>query len=233
MKQQHFCQFPTDLEYEYHPDLRLTETSYNNIKDPSWPNYSYYFVHGSKNNEELRTEEMRWASNPEVVPGWFDRVYKSVHSHNWKINREHWKSTEIWPNNQGTLNSNCKDRSYKIFFTCNDLESWLQWPGKKIVLYTDVRTQTRLAMYKKAWKYINPEKKFSKTKNVLLSAKNYNGDLVVDKVKIALDQADSAVRLQDFVKSMLGTESTQEQKDFTKCWLSQHPVDLLHKCNLI
>ena len=232
MRQQHFCQFPTDLTYDYHSDLRLAASSYNNIKDPSWPDYDHYLKHGSESNAELRIAELQWAANPEVVPGWFDRVYQSVHQHNWSINPEHWKATEIWPNNLGTLNSKCVDRLYRIFFTCNDIESWQQWPGKKVVLYTDIRTQTRLAMYKKAWKYINPTKTFFKTKTSLKSAEYYNGDLVGDKVKIALEQADCTVRLQDFVKSMLSAESNQQQKDFTKHWLSQHPIKLLRKCNL-
>lgn len=232
MKQQHYCQFPTNLTYEHHPDLRLAESDYNNIKDPSWPDYSYYLIHGAASNTELYSAELQWAINPEVIPGWFDRVYKAVHDHNWNINTDRWKSTEVWPNNKGTLHSKCVDRPYKIFFTCNDVDYWQRWPGKKVVLYTDIRTQTRLAMYKKAWKYTNPGKKFLKTKNNLLSAEYYNGDLVGEKVKIALDQADCAVRLQDFVKSMLNVESTQQQKDFTKFWLSQHSANLLHRCKL-
>lgn len=232
MRKQHFCQFPTNLTYEHHPNLRLTETSYNNIKDPSWPNYNYYLEHGSGINTELRFAETQWAVNPEVIPGWFDRVCKTVYDHNWNINPDHWKSTEIWPVNTGTLNSNCVDRPYRIFFTCNDIDSWQKWPGKKVVLYTDIRTQTRLAMYKKAWKYISSARTFSKTKNSLLLAKPHGADLVGDKVKIALDQTDCAVRLQDFVKSMLGNKSTQQQKDFTEYWLQQHPTALLRKCKL-
>lgn len=233
MQKQHFCQFPTNLTYEHHPDLRLAETNYNNIKDPSWPDYNYYLEHGSGINTELRFAETQWAINPEVIPGWFDRVYKTVYDHNWNINTDYWKSTEIWPNNAGTLNSNCVDRPYRIFFTCNDVDSWQNWPGKKLVLYTDVRTQTRLAIYKKAWKYTNAGRIYSKTKASLLSAEYYNGDLVWDKVKIALKHADCAVRLQDFVKSMLDVGTTQQQKDFTKFWLSQHPVELLRKCKLV
>lgn len=230
---QHFCRFPTEINFEYHPDLRLSESSYNNIKDPSWPEYSAYVQQSSLKNPELQNAEKQWAINPEVVPGWFDSVFESVHQHNWKINPNHWKSTEIWPNNQGTLNSECDRRPYRIFFTCNDVESWLQWPGKKIVLYTDVRTQTRLAMYKKAWKYTTAERTYSKTKISLTTAKPYQGHMVWDKALPALEQADSAVLLQDFVKSMLGTESTQAQKDFTEFWLAQHPTQLLRRSNLI
>jgi len=233
MNKQHFCRFPTKIKYDYHPALRLPESSYNSIKDSSWPNYSYYLRHGSLDNIELQNAEMQWAINPEVVPGWFDRVFESVHQHNWNINPSRWKSTEIWPSNSDTLNSTCDLRPHKVFFTCNDIESWLQWPGKKVVLYTDIRTQTRLAMYKKAWKYTNPEKKYLKTKISLSSAKNYLGELVWDKALPALQQADYTVRLQDFVKSMLDSKSTQTQKDFTNFWLSQHPTDLLRRCNLI
>jgi hypothetical protein len=233
MYQRHCCRFPTEISYDYHPGLRLSESSYNNIKDPSWPDYSYYLLHGSLDNIELQNAEIKWAVNPEIVPGWFDRVFDSVHQHNWNINTKQWKSTEIWPINYGTLDTSCDRRPYKIFFTCNDIESWMQWPGKKVVLYTDIRTQTRLAMYKKAWKYINPDRTYTKTKNGLRSARNYQGLMVGETAALALDQADHAISLQDFVKTMLGIEATKAQRDFTKFWLSQHPTELLHRCNLI
>lgn len=233
MNQRHFCQFPTNIPCEYHPGLRLNESSYNNIKDASWPEYSYYLEHGSLTNTELRAAEMQWAKNPEIVPGWFDRVFESVHQQNWKINLAHWKSTEVWPKNQSTFDSSCYQRPYKIFYTCNDFEHWLQWPGKKIVLYTDIKTQTRLSMYKKAGNYVDSENTYSKTKNSLKTAKNYRGHLVGKKTMAALEQADHAVFLQDFVKSMLSPESAPAQKDFTKFWLSQHPAELLRRSNLL
>lgn len=230
MQQQHFCSFPVSVKNKRHPALRLGQESYADIADPNWPSYDQYLRQGNQGKLELIQAETQWAMNPEVVPGWFDQAFDSVHQQHWQINTDQWKSTEIWPDNSRTLASACVDRPYRIFFTCNYIEQWLQWPGKKIVLYTDIRTQTRLSMYKKAWKYINPGQQYSKTKQSLQAAEIYNNDLVGHNVRAALNQADDCVRLQDFVQSMLA--GNKQQQAFTDFWLKHHPADLLRKCAL-
>lgn len=230
MQGTHFAWFPKLAEHTSHPDLRLLESSYNNIKDSSWPDYEWYFKNGNNGQNELIAAESQWAYNPEVVPGWFNKQFDLVHTRQWNVNTDQWKSTEIWPVNNNTLISNCIDRDYKIFFTCGDVDQWLTFPGKKIVLFTDITTQLRMSMYKKAWLYQTTPATFSSVKKILKTSKEYKEFRVSNPTANALAHAEQSIYLQDFVKVMLN--STVEQQTFTKHWLSNHPVALLNKCNL-
>lgn len=232
LNKQHFCFFPRQIDILPHPKLRLSKQDYDNIKDPSWLDHEQYLTQGNAGNLELLSAELQWAYNPEIAPGWFDQQFDAVHFQNWNINTQTWKSTEIWPVNERTLESCCPDRDYKIFYTCNDIEQWLTLPGKKIVLYTDIRTQIRLAMYKKAWKYIASQKTFSKTKNTIRNSKVYK-QCVVDKTAFeALQHADESVKLQEFVKLMLSNTANRQQKQFTQKWLDYHTPDLRYRAQL-
>lgn len=233
LNKQHFCWFPEQSKIMPHPALRLRKEDYSNIKDSNWLEYNDYLVQGNQGNPELISAEMQWAFNPEVAPGWFDQQFAAVHSKNWHINTQSWKSTEIWPNNEKTLSSCCADRKYKIFFTCNDLEQWAMLPGKKIVLFTDVATQIRLSMYKKAWIYRDAGQKiFDKTKNTLRKSEKYKQCAVSRLAFVALQQAEDSIKLQDFVELMQSDSANEQQRQFTQLWLSHHTEDLLRRCQL-
>jgi hypothetical protein len=225
----HYSWFQKLASHGPHPDLRLSKTSYENIRSSQWPEYDWYFKNGNNNNDELIAAEIQWAQNPEVVPGWFDQQFELIHSHQWNIDPNWWKSTEVWPDNENTLMSKCVDRPYRIFFTCADVNQWLSLPGKKIVLFTDVETQLRLAMYKKAWVY---PVTFSGIKKALRVSKKHKNFNVSRLTSDALVYAEESVYLQDFVKEMLSGAATGQQQRFTKQWLSSHPASLLNRCNL-
>lgn len=231
LNKQHFCWFDLPTKIIPHSGLRLRKEDYDNIRDPSWPNYEDYLVHGNQGNSELISAEMQWAYNPEVAPGWFDQQFGAVHSKNWNIDPQAWKSTEVWPINEKTLSSCCADRKYKIFYTPNNLTQWSKLPGRKIVLYTDISTQIRLSMYKKAWKYPNL-KTFSGMKNIRRTSRKYNDCAVDSVVSAALQRADYTVKLQDFVKLMMSDSANEQQRQFTQLWLNHHPADLLRRCGL-
>lgn len=232
LRKQHFCCFPYHHSHGHHAQLRLGQQDYENIKDPSWPRYENYSVLGNQGNKELKDAETQWAYNPEVIPNWANQQFELVHQHNWNLNLQQWKSSEIWPNNERTLNSNCSGRQYRIFFNCNDVEKWLQLPGKKIVLFTDIKTQIRLAMFKKAWLYSNLENSISITKSTIRNAKIHKGCLVYHRVFDLVDHAEHTIKLQDFVKDMLSNPVNSDQYRFTQQWLNYHPSDLLDKCSL-
>jgi hypothetical protein len=210
----------------------LGQQDYENIKDTSWPTYENYCVLGNQGNKELKDAETQWACNPEIIPNWSNQQFELVHQHNWNINTQSWKSSEIWPDNERTLASNCCDRQYRIFFNCNNVEKWLQMPGKKIVLFTDIKTQIRLAMFKKAYIYNNLENSISITKSMIRNAKKYKGCMINRSVFDLLDHADHVVKLQDFVQDMLRNPFNTDQRRFTQQWLKYHPLDLLGKCGL-
>lgn len=232
LKKQHFCWFPYHCEHGHHAQLRLAQTDYNNIKGPSWPTYKNYVLQGCQSNAELKAAEIQWAHNAEVIPNWADQQFELVHKHQWNINTAQWKSSEVWPVNANTLTSASVDRPYRIFFVCNDTAQWLTLPGKKIVLYTDVKTQIRLSMYKKAWRFANAENTVSTAKTIIRCAKDYKGCLVSENTFRALEQADHAILLQDFVGDMLSKSSSSRQHQFTQQWLDSHPIGLLRKCRL-
>lgn len=83
-----------------------------------------------------------------------------------------WKSTEIWPNNKITLDSQINVD--KIYFQCNPYiknskDILRALPSyKKIVIYTDHHSQDLLAYYKKAnWYYDFSKTKYNKLKTFL------------------------------------------------------------------
>lgn len=88
----------------------------------------------------------------------FDRdiSLNQIIQEHWNIKSpEQWKSTEIWPNTQATLDAQVEVN--KIYFQCNPFDNMLDIGDvkcKKIVIYTDYRSQQLLSHYKKAnWWY--------------------------------------------------------------------------------
>jgi len=71
------------------------------------------------------------------------------HNH-WNINNcDDWKKTEIYPNDDETLNSNIEK---KVFFHCNPSSNTFNTQsGYRIILYTDLDTQYKLSFLKKAF----------------------------------------------------------------------------------
>jgi len=78
-----------------------------------------------------------------------EQNFENIFKKQWDISDiGKWKSTETWPYNDATLNSNLNN---KIYYICNGYEFLPKYPGKMIVLYTDIETQCYLAMTKNAW----------------------------------------------------------------------------------
>jgi hypothetical protein len=62
-----------------------------------------------------------------------------------------WKNNEYWPNNQKTMEYDSK--RCKIFFHCNEFISI--YPGKSLLIYTDLKSQNALNKIKNSNWYIN------------------------------------------------------------------------------
>lgn len=74
---------------------------------------------------------------------------EDIMNHQWNISDiKNWKSNEIWPDNDVTLSA---DLDNKIYFICNNQEKISNYPGKKIALYTDIKTQWVLSRDKTAY----------------------------------------------------------------------------------
>lgn len=239
-EKKHYCFFDVNKDgilftapSDPHPDLRVTVLTYNDIKDPSWPSYEQYYVEGNCGNLELIEAECKWALNPEVSPTWFDKQVELIRSYQWSIDPVRWKNTEIPLFNDKTLTTKCAGRELRIFLVATLIDHWFRYPGKKVVLFTDLKTQLRMLLHKRAWMYNDAEKHpISITKELLRSAKTYNGHTVSANTFEALQHADHVVYLQDFVKSMLSNDASESQREFTRLWLNLHPPSLLQRCNL-
>lgn len=94
----------------------------------------------------------------------------------WDINNpSSWKSTEIWPDNLDTL-STTTDQS-KIYFFCNPtIEKLSGYHGKKIVVYTSLDNQLRLASFKRANWFLN-KSEFSHNREIVSQWQQYYNNI--------------------------------------------------------
>jgi hypothetical protein len=220
--------------------LRLRDVDYANCRDPSWPEYEFYYKNFDQLDLSLQQElsELHYqhALNLENLPGWFDYQLSLVIKHQWQINQTAWKSTETWPINDSTI-ANCPvDRDYKLYYTCNDIDQWLTYPGKKIVLYTDIWSHIRLSSYKKAWKFQFDNYLYkSKIRSLIESSVEFHHDQCYEELYKAIEPSDQQVKLQDFVcnpERITGIMPNAAQLELRSKWLNNHPVDLLKRCQV-
>lgn len=84
-----------------------------------------------------------------------NKTFTEAFEQQWNIsNPDHWKQSEIWPDNEQTYAS--QTHLNKIYFFCNPYEhaDWSRYPGATLTIYTDYNSQQLLAYYKKAhWYY--------------------------------------------------------------------------------
>lgn len=231
--------FISQLTAEQKKQLTLSRNSYQNIKDPQWPDYDYYLNHYDQFDcsiqEELEESHNLWAS-PITVDGWIDYQYKYILYHQWH-NLTKWKSHEFFPDNVETLNTTCSQRKHKIYFFSNEIERWKTYPGKRIVIYTDIASHLRLSLYKKAQWFVSPPYNTKQViKNVLKNhGTRFHNDSVYDNLFPAFEYADHIVKLQDLIAdpaTALDIPPTNDHLIFRDHWKSLHPDQLLKKCKI-
>jgi len=166
-----------------------------------------------------------------------DLSYSEIRDKNFNIkNLETWKDTEIVPRNTFTLNK-ITDKN-KIFIHCNDndIDDWMRYPGKKLMIYTDINSHLRLAYYKKAKTFDSYMKPctFTKIKDILTKRKQKN---CFNKVSAMLKKTDIAIYYQDILTidglnnlfKELNLQISDANIQFMKQYLSLHPKKLLKK----
>lgn len=112
-----------------------------------------------------------------------NKTFNETFDKQWKItNPDHWKSSETWPDNLQTYNS--QHSLNKIYFYCNpyDNQDWNQYSTPTLMLYTDYRSQTLLAYYKKANWYHKKDRpgrdlKFSTLRELLKNWQNHYNNI--------------------------------------------------------
>jgi len=155
------------------------------------------------------------------------------------IDTRNWKGTESWPDNKKTLITDTKLR--KIYFTCNNPDSkrWVDFPGNKVILYTDLKSHMRLVLFKKAFCY-NETGIFS-IKNKVKEFYKFNPFLKIKKIqKICKIPETHMIYYQDIltvdgltrVLENLGCKINQNNIDFLNHYISLHPPKLLKKIGI-
>jgi hypothetical protein len=139
-------------------------------------------------------------------------------------NRKLWKSTEHRPDDNLGVVSN----KPRLFLICNPLYSNVEWHKNlaqgtnKILLYTDLRTQMRLAYDKQAYWFTDQSKYDGKVpstpRNILESGINWRNECV-DPMLPLIDKEFAVTRyikLRDF----LYDHGTNAQQQFKEHWFA-------------
>lgn len=242
----HYCSLPADpsvskkYREKYHHQQLLDESNYLDIKDGSWPGYADYQKNFEILDEHIQTETARqyllYADYRNLIEEWYDENLQAIIKNQWNIN-ESWKSTEHWPDNNATLKTTCVHRPYKVYFFCNDHIGWKSFPGKKILLYIDIRSQLRLAHFKQAWVFFNkPSHQWYRIMRDVLQQSIFYNDIHIDiTVHRAREIADNCISLQQFLLCpgiFFNREHNANQKKLIRNWAQLHPQKLLHKIGL-
>ncbi len=79
-----------------------------------------------------------------------DRSIDKVVDQQWRISdAKLWKSNEVWPCNEKTT---VEFTDHRLFFHCNpELAEWQAHVDRKVLVYTDLKSQLALSKYKNAW----------------------------------------------------------------------------------
>ena len=160
-----------------------------------------------------------------------------------KPNHNRWKDTELFPDNNLTLKF--KKIENKIFYTVNDFENWFNYPGKKVLVYTDLYSQIRLNWYKKTKFFYYLENKYEVfypiAKKILLNNKiNNNNSELHFEINEAIKFADIKVKFQNLLTTKnlevelnkFNCDISQENIDFMNYYVKLHPPKLLKKIGI-
>lgn len=249
---QHWCalEFPNALQHivdhgsrAQHDQLRLSSTTYADCSGPDWPSYAEYNQLYPRLDQPVKSEleklHTAWGHNVDFIDQGFDTKLKLIFDYQWNIQTtSKWKQGEIWPNNSVTLAESNPPRPYKIFFSCMspDSDVWPEYPGKKILIYTDIKSQLRLTRSKNAGWFFNENQPTTTTiKKFMRQAFAVNDLKIYNRLQSHVNTADHAVYLQDLVanpESVLGTPVTNRHQQFTRHWKNCHPRELLLKTGL-
>lgn len=221
--------------------LELWQDDYERLKGVDWPSFSDYQNHKQSLTKKvlnaIHESEKKHGLNAYRSPGYMQYVIDYVILNQWNVKGVNWKSKEVWPNNKCTEQTIFSVDKNKIFFTCNDIDDWLRLPGKKIVLYTDVRSHLRLALYKKSNWFLSKNLNYNYFRKIvseeIKNAVEFNNIRITNNTARALDYADDCIYLQELINNpeIFNFTSTRH-KDLHNKWLNNHPSKLLTKCHI-
>ena len=190
--------------------------------------FNYKECHGEK-FFSLYPEFKNHLGNISDIPEWRDFIFKEKLETQWNItDASDWKSHELWMTNR--LDFVPRQGRYKLFFSTNDINEWKIYPGKKLYLYTDARTQVRMALKKRAnwfFKRLNGDRymNISSIKRILNTKVKFNDMEVIPDVCESIALAEKHILLQDLILdpvATLGISNTVEQQELINRWTELH-----------
>lgn len=235
-----------DVRDYINSNVKIPESDYNNVMQPDWLTYPEYLLESNKvlffRYPDLESYTLNSISHYNVLRDlehnfyyrYVDNLMSTIIDHQWDPNRITWKTGEVWPSNVDTLAMPAPKNTNKIYFTCNDVNSWVDSPGEKVIIWTDMHSLIRLCWEKKANIFANTssqrliESKLQ-IKRLLDSAKLYNQDKVFDSTAECLQYNPITIKLQDLC---LSTNLKPLQLKLLNTWKSQHSKKLLLKSRL-
>lgn len=235
-------------ELKIFQEKNVHKNDYENIFGPDWPSYedfksnNFFVSHNIKQEiESLKNQFISYStvsacnSNYDLL---VDNVDKMI-QFQFQGTKGIWRHLEIMPNNNITQSLQSHKYKYKLYFyRSSTVDDWKAYKGKKIILYTDFKTQLRMALYKKAKWFDNDS---VKNRDILVSdVKNVINNIdVIDGInKEAHDLiplADYTVTLQQLINDtheIFQENINQTQLDLIRHYKSLHPTLLLKKTKL-
>lgn len=134
----------------------------------------------------------------------------AIFHQNWNIKYlEHWKHSEVWPDNNASKDIN---------FHCNpNAKTWNQQTGTRVVIYTDIDTQFKLATAKKAgvWQPSGRRDNYDRFDDIL---RVYN-NIAADHWPV-IDRFEQLNSLDETQKQELASAGLEISNDFEETWKS-------------
>lgn len=246
----HWCKFQLpdrilqqallELSSQQQQNLKTTKEQFARVWQPGWPNYTQYFSQQQDLPQHcaeiLQPLALQFPVNLEDFPGMWHKLLHWVIEYQWAITKpQHWKSTELLVlNNTPNHTQEYQFFEYlpqhlrRVYLFCNDFDSWVQRREFKILLYTDVDTQYKMAVYKN-----HPLQQL--VCRYLQSPAVLQNHRVLPEVARYAIEADAVIYLQDFVNDptpWLGAVNPA-QLSLQQRWLDLHPPSLLQQVGII
>ena len=217
------------LGTNYNCILQDTDQAYYDIKGQLWPTINELPAIISDLPDSIQeelTNNQEWKLIVEQTIENKNSSRRSINSKfykpQWNVNedRSKWKETEKWPTNLLTQKSSFEN---KLFFHCEpSAADMMPDCNKKILLYTDIETQSILAKNKNAWIFRNGHCAVTQTAK-------FNGFEVYHEVAKFAEYTDYQIRLQDIVNTqgqavldIFGLTINENNIYHNNMWLNLH-----------
>ncbi len=218
---------------------------YDSLKGDDWPNYEDYRKYGTEELAYRLAFEIEGYEQTHQNDDFYNYFLKNylplVIDYTWKGDKHNWKKYETFLNNSATQKEKILNYN-KIFCSLYSptVNTWEFYPGLKILLYTDYKSQRRLAMHKRAF-YFHPNS--MATYNFSSIRKSFRKQKLVTFDGITIDEmfadiwpiVDVKINLIDFINNpnlIFSELPNKEQVDLLKKWRSLHPDKLLTKISI-